>query len=96
MAGDKVDGCIPSKMSSPEVSLVKRLNDRLYIFQEMEVTSQDQDGNGPVSQNTSSRGNSPGSAGVSQEGEWSHQPLVTLDGEGQNLDQIVQVQHYHL
>jgi len=75
MAVDKTDGCIPSKMSSPE---------------EMEVTSQDQDGNGPVSQNASSRGNSPGSAGVSQEGEWSHQPLVTSDGEGQILDLIVQ------
>ena len=67
-----------------------------YIFQEMEVTSQDQDGNGPVSQNASSRGNSPGSAGVSQEGEWSHQPLVTSDGEGQILDLIVQVWNYHL
>jgi len=75
MAVDKTDGCIPSKMSSPE---------------EMEIASQD--GNGPVSQSASSRGNSPGSgeASLSQEGEWSHQSLVTADVEGLSLNQIVQ------
>jgi len=75
MAVDKTDGCITSKMSSPE---------------EMEIASQD--GTGPVSQSASSRGNSPGSGEVSQsqEGEWSHQPLVTADVEGLSLNQIVQ------
>lgn len=65
----------------------------LFIIQEMEVTSQDQEGYGPVSQSGSSRGNSPGSGGVSQsqEAEWSHQPLVTLEGEGPTINQIVQV-----
>ena len=57
----------------------------------MEVASQD--GTGPVSQSASSRGNSPGSGEVSQsqEGEWSHQPLVTADVEGLSLNQVVQV-----
>ena len=57
----------------------------------MEIASQD--GTGPVSQSASSRGNSPGSGEVSQsqEGEWSHQPLVTADVEGLSLNQIVQV-----
>ena len=60
-------------------------------LQEMEIASQD--GNGPVSQSASSRGNSPGSgeASLSQEGEWSHQSLVTADVEGLSLNQIVQV-----
>ena len=51
MAVDTTDGCLPSKMSPPE---------------DMEVGSEGQESYGPVSQEASSRGASPGYAGDSQ------------------------------
>ena len=87
MAVDTTDGCLPSKMSPPE---------------DMEVGSEGQESYGPVSQEASSRGALPGSAGDSQSQIQSSQEVMILypvtkviQGRSSELAAYIKCSNYH-